>query len=432
MEHILVAWGSAKKIVARNVQRDLWRSGLAFAMIALSFSLPIVMSASQVITLGGTEDTIRSLSISDIIVMTGDVVDNSFAQNLTTIDEGTLIHATSPSLIVPQKTILLNNKTGEGVKTSTSLLAIDPHTYTRVMMPPIFSDDTPPNAFSQLQANGTILTEPIAESLGVVVGDMIQVRYTNYLEITTPIVTDSGVEYEISYVPMMLWANFTVVGVIQGAYMEQYSIGAFSLAETSYIAYQGLTELYPEFEGNASMFFVKAQPDQDLQTVERRIRAEFGEEYELIIITFEDILTRLNDLITNLFNTFDLITVFSVVNSGLGVLTIMIMNISERKREIGILRSQGMSWQQVLTTVIGEALILGIIGVIAAVVLGLIWELITLSYMVYEGFPTQPFVVPWFSIRDSIGYAVGVSVLGSLIPGWQAARIKIIDALRYT
>jgi putative ABC transport system permease protein len=190
--------------------------------------------------------------------------------------------------------------------------------------------------------------------------------------------------------------------------------------------------MYPEFKGNASMFFIKAHPNQDLHFIEQRIRENYSEQYEMIIITFEDILMRLNELITNLFNTFDLITVFAIVNSGLGILTIMIMNISERKREIGILRSQGMSRQQVLRTVLGEALILGVIGVITGIILGLIWEQITLSFMVHEGFPPQSFIIPWFSIRDSIGYAIGISVLGSLIPGWQATRIKIVDALRYT
>ena len=133
-----------------------------------------------------------------------------------------------------------------------------------------------------------------------------------------------------------------------------------------------------------------------------------------------------------MFRTFDVITIFAVVNSALGVLAIMIMNISERKREIGILRSYGTSRTQILRSVLGEALVIGVIGFFVAVALGLIFELITLSFMIFQGFPAHAFVVPIQDLQLTILYAAGVSVIGSLFPGWHAARINIVEALRYT
>jgi putative ABC transport system permease protein len=432
MEILLVGWGSTKKIIARNVDRDLWRTALTFAMIGLSFSLPIVLSASQTITLDGTEAIIKSFSVSDVIVTTNELAEKSFANNLTKLDNSTLIRRATPTLVVPQKTILLNNMTAEEIKSSTTVLAIDPESYTKVMSDQTFSPDSPQDAFLHLHANGTVLTAPLATSLDVAVGDTVRLRYTNYTTILIPIMTPNGTIFEQQTVPVPAWANLTVVGIIEGAFMEQFSFGGFSLAETCYIAYEGLNETFPQFNENATMFFLDAKADQDLKHIEQRIQRSFGNEYEMIILTSRDILEQVDDLMTELFVTFDVITVFAVINSALGVLAIMIMNISERKREIGILRSQGTSRTQILRSVLGEALVIGVIGYFVAVALGLIFELITLSWMVYAGFPAHAFVVPLHDLQLTILYAAGVSIAGSLFPGWHAARVNIVEALRYT
>jgi ABC-type antimicrobial peptide transport system permease subunit len=47
----------------------------------------------------------------------------------------------------------------------------------------------------------------------------------------------------------------------------------------------------------------------------------------------------------------------------------MIMNVAERRREIGIFRSQGMSKAQVITSIIGEATFLGVVGF----AMGIMW-----------------------------------------------------------
>jgi putative ABC transport system permease protein len=432
MEFLLFGWGATRKIIARNVDRDLWRTGLTFAMIGLSFSLPIVLSASQTITVDGTEALIKSFSVSDVIVTTNELVDKTFARDLAKLDNGTLIRRATPSLVVPQKTILLNNMTGDEIKSSTTILAIEPETYTKVMSDQTFSPDSPDDAFLRLHANGTILSAPLATSLDVTVGDRVRLRYTNYTTIRIPIITPNGTIFEQQTVPVPAWANLTVVGIIEGAFMEQFSFGGFSMAETCYIGYEGLNETFPQFNDNATMFFLDAKTEQDLQHVEQRIQRAFGQEYEMIILTYRDVLEQVEELMTELFVTFDVITLFAVVNSALGVLAIMIMNISERKREIGILRSQGTSRAQILQSVLGEALVIGIIGFFVAVALGLIFELITLSYMVFAGFPPHAFVVPLHDLQLTILYAASVSIVGSLFPGWNAARVNIVEALRYT
>jgi ABC-type antimicrobial peptide transport system permease subunit len=214
--------------------------------------------------------------------------------------------------------------------------------------------------------------------------------------------------------------------------MEKFSMGGFSLTETCYISYAGLNETFPQYNENATIFFLDANSDHDVEVVESRVKAEFGDEYEMLVLTYQDVVARQQALINNLFIAFDVISVFAIVNSGIGVLAIVMMNISERKREIGILRSQGFSRAQVIVSVLGEALIFGVIGFVTSVILGLVLELVTLSVMVSMGFPSHALVIPYSDIRNSLFFAIGISVAGSMFPAWYSTRIKIVDALRLT
>ena len=432
LEPLLRGWGATRKIIARNVERDLWRSGLCFAMIGLSFSLPILMNASQSITLNGVTDMIQSFSVSDLIVTMSDTVDRSFADNLTNIDSGALIQNSAPALVLPQKSLLLFNETEQERTAATTLLVIDPVIYSQVMTEPLLSDETPANAFTLLNEENVILTEPIANTLDVDVGSIIQLRYVNYTEIVIPVITPNGTSFLTKIVPVPAWVNLTVIGIVQGAFMETVSVGSFSLADTCYVAYDILNDTFPQYIDNATMFFVKSKANQDLHFIEERVLSEYEHAYEMVITTYKDIVDQLDDNIASLFATFETLTLFAISNSGLGVGVIMIMNIYERRRELGILRTQGTSRVQVIASVLGEALILGVLGLIVAIFLGLAFQLITLSFMTSEGFPPQSFVLPIAIIQNVILYALGITIIGAFYPAWKAGRIRIVEALRYT
>jgi putative ABC transport system permease protein len=106
------------------------------------------------------------------------------------------------------------------------------------------------------------------------------------------------------------------------------------------------------------------------------------------------------------------------------------MNVAERRREIGILRSQGMSKFQVVISIIGEATCLGVVGFFAGTVVGLIFHRITVSYMRVEGFP-MPFIIPFDAVELSLVLAVITSVISAIYPANRASKLDIVEALRH-
>jgi putative ABC transport system permease protein len=114
---------------------------------------------------------------------------------------------------------------------------------------------------------------------------------------------------------------------------------------------------------------------------------------------------------------------------GIGFLVIflsMYTTITERTREIGILKSLGASKTYIVSVILREATLLTAVGIIAGFVGSILMRKAFLGI-----FPTLPVDLTW----DWRLYAAGLALLGSLIgafyPALRAARLDPVDALAY-
>ncbi|MFW5903187.1 MAG: ABC transporter permease, partial [Halolamina sp.] len=106
---------------------------------------------------------------------------------------------------------------------------------------------------------------------------------------------------------------------------------------------------------------------------------------------------------------------------------IMLVSVTERTREIGVMKAVGAGNRDVLQLFLTEAAILGVVGAAVGTAVGLAGGRIVTEIFV----PRVPVVYPlqWLVIAIVVGVLVGV--LAGLYPAWRAARIDPIDALRY-
>jgi putative ABC transport system permease protein len=430
IERGLFGFGKTRKIISRNVERNLLRSTICFALIGISLSLVIVMGGAQIGTVAGVENVIRSFSSSDLTVMTDNTIPRDFTDNLTLI---AAVNKTTPLLVVPDRTIMQNNASGSALNSSSTVLAIDTGSYSTVMSM-TFSDDTPSNVFDRLnESNTIILTSPLAKSLNVSVGDQVKIRYIDF-ENRTEEFSVQGYTRTISYrVPVLAWNSYTVVGIAQGAWLDIMSFGNFMLSEASYIAYSNLNATFPnsstDFNNTANLFFVKVDSNTNIDQTKKTLMDTYGKEYSLTVTTYNDAVQRVRSSIDEIFYILYSIVMFAVLNAGIGVAAIMIMNVSERKREIGIFRSQGMSKSQVITSIIGEAAFLGGVGFAMGSVVGLMFHRVTVSYMRVEGFP-MAFMIPYDAFIITLVIALATAVISAVYPANKASSQNIVDAIR--
>ena len=116
---------------------------------------------------------------------------------------------------------------------------------------------------------------------------------------------------------------------------------------------------------------------------------------------------------------------FGLVIGAVGMAVISIRNVSERKREIGMMRAIGFPRTQVMLSVLLELVVLGIIGLIIGTVNGV---LISVGFANMQG---STLVIPWGDLGVYLGFITLIAIAAGAIPGWFASRIPPAEALRY-
>jgi len=120
----------------------------------------------------------------------------------------------------------------------------------------------------------------------------------------------------------------------------------------------------------------------------------------------------------------------SLIVAGVSILNIMLMSVTERIKEIGVLRSIGTQKREVRRMFLYEALILGLIGSSIGGVLSIIGGYAVSMVMLQT---TQYLFVPssLIHILYGIAFGIGTSLISGFYPAWKASNLNPIEALRH-
>jgi putative ABC transport system permease protein len=390
-------------VASRSGRRRLLRSSVCFGMITLTLSFAIMIGGIQGGVQGALQQGIQEVLGADILLISNQSIPTSFASNLASLTTVASATPMSPSQFSAKAF-------GPTSNSSIGVVAVDP-----VVFPTMISYNfvnSPPSSqvYSELASDNQslIIPDSLASELGVSAGDMIPVL-TTISNTTVP---------------------FRVAGVFTGPVLQYIQFGQHFASDSIIVSFASQEEFFAG-KNTAPLFLVdlKSQYKSEANNIANDIAAtfpryDFGENS----LTLSGLLSLVNDTINRIFALILLILYFALLIASLGIGATMIMNVSDRRREIGLLRSQGMSRGQIMKLFLGEGGQLGLFGFLLAIPGGLLLLKGATNSTTLAGF-FIPYVVPYGAIVEAFFLSLVAVLAGSIYPAWRASRMEITRAL---
>ncbi len=141
--------------------------------------------------------------------------------------------------------------------------------------------------------------------------------------------------------------------------------------------------------------------------------------------TSRELISQLRNLLDRLTGFVTGVALVSLLVGALGIANIMLVSVTERTREIGIMKAVGAQNRDVLRLFLTEAVLLGSLGSVVGVVLGFVGGYVAAAALALP----LTYRLEWVPVAVAVGVVVGV--LAGIYPAWDAARTDPIEALRY-
>jgi putative ABC transport system permease protein len=172
---------------------------------------------------------------------------------------------------------------------------------------------------------------------------------------------------------------------------------------------------------------VQAHAYSDLEIAKDEVRElliERHDEEDITVITQDAVLSTFNAVLGALTLAVGAIAAISLSVAGIGIMNVMLVSVSERTQEIGLLKALGVGRRQILAAFLTEAALISTAGGLLG--LGLGWLAVRVLVRLYPALPASP---PTWAVVAALVISVGVGVTFGLLPARRATRLDPVVAL---
>ncbi|MFQ5524881.1 MAG: ABC transporter permease [Thermoanaerobaculia bacterium] len=151
---------------------------------------------------------------------------------------------------------------------------------------------------------------------------------------------------------------------------------------------------------------------------------ERHDEEDITILTQDAVVSTFSQILDTLTLVVGAIAAISLSVAGIGIMNVMLVSVSERTREIGLLKAIGASSPQILAAFLTEATFISAAGGLLGLIVG--WTAVALLVQVYPALPASP---PLWAVGAAMGISVAVGTIFGFLPARRATRLDPVTAL---
>jgi putative ABC transport system permease protein len=373
-----------------NLGRDRARTGLTVGAMMIALAAVVALGTVAESARAGTERRIASILPGGHAIRTAVPLETDAFRPTFEATDGVMT-------VSPVLEVAVVRLTPDGAE-ETIVAGIDPN---------VFQDEGAlvvtgarrVDAFAALRAGGAVLVPAsLADRAGIEVGETLSLGR-----------------------PGDVAGDFMVAGIVEYSLPARTVDGALLVSSADARDRFGAT--------TASLWIMVPQPNVPASSFTAAVH-ETARDLAGQALTPRDLAGDLARSLDALIGLFDALALVAVAIGGLGIVNTLGVGISERVREIAILRSHGMTVGQVQAMVVTEAAIMGAIAGVMAVAVGLL-----VAAALVEGGASPELAaglrLPWPLLVAVVLLGTGVAVLAGLYPARVAASLPIVRDLKH-
>jgi putative ABC transport system permease protein len=136
------------------------------------------------------------------------------------------------------------------------------------------------------------------------------------------------------------------------------------------------------------------------------------------------VLNTFDQIFTTLTLTVGGIAAISLAVAGVLIMNVMLVSVSQRTNEVGVLKAVGATSKQIVTLFLAEAALLSLFGALLGLGVGLAG-----SWLVTQLYPTLNMTPPIWAAFAAVATAVATGLVFGILPARRAARLDPVLAL---
>lgn len=225
--------------------------------------------------------------------------------------------------------------------------------------------------------------------------------------------------------------QFRVIGVFK----ERGSMAFFNFDELIYIPLKTLQKQITGID-HVSFISIKSDKNYDQKKIVSQIEKILRERHDISEPIKDDFavtsMEEAKEMVGTILGALELLLLalaaISLAVGGVGIMNIMYVSVKERTFEIGLRKSLGAKYRDILFQFLAESIAVSLLGSLAGIIIGSGISFAAAKLALSRGFAWK-FSIPLISIILAIGFSAGTGILFGYWPAKSAAKKDAIDAL---